>query len=72
VTLSLFEIAEIGHWIYLLFGLFRFVILSIAKKIVLECFPDKNIRGNIYWVWQNLTSQVLTGEMILKNVNSKN
>ena len=26
----------------------------------------------IYRVWQNLTSQVLTGEMIFNNVNSKN
>ncbi len=26
---------------------------------MLECFPDKNIRGQIYRVWQNLTCQLL-------------
>ncbi|MCH7756125.1 hypothetical protein IH970_13525 [candidate division KSB1 bacterium] len=31
--------------------LLRFVISSLAKKLVLECF---------YQVWQNLTSQVLS------------
>jgi len=50
VSLSLFEISEIGHWILFVIWLLQFVISSLVKKLVLECF---------YRVEQDLTSHVL-------------
>ena len=52
----LFEISEIGHWILFVIWFLRFVISSLAKKLVLECF---------YRVWQNLTRQVLKNSTFL-------
>jgi len=53
--LSLFDAEPSAFVIWLLW----FVISSFAKKLVLECFPDKNIRGQIYRVRQDFTIQVL-------------
>jgi len=39
--------------------LFGICISFLAKKLVLECFPDRNIRGQIYRVCQKITCQLL-------------
>ena len=52
----------------LLSRLSLFVISSLAKKLVLECFPDKNIRGQIYRVCQKMTYQRLKQLLYLGGV----
>jgi len=43
VTLSLFEISEIEHWILFVIWLLRFVISSLAKKMAEFVFSAPNL-----------------------------
>ena len=74
-----FEISKIGYWILFVICLLRFVISSLAptviisiqlgqsglaKKHVLECFPDKLVpacfkRGNIRGYQENICASEL-------------